>query len=204
MHISGQSIVRQQKRSLTNRRQRSVVPAPIALRTDSHLLENDAVLALRRGLPARAGTGVAGARLRAGLRPRSPDNPGTIPSGRRAPFPHRRWPPARALEVEKRVGPHPETKMVGNMPYTPRVKQVMNIIHQRTTKRLRHVIVGNKVNGVIALNRPIGTEAAAGQTLLRDPDPLPTHHKEALCWEISSLSPKLTTRRKAPRFLLHR
>jgi len=86
MHISGQSIVRQQKRSLTNRRQRSVVPAPIALRTDSHLLENDAVLALRRGLPARAGTGVAGARLRAGLRPRSPDNPGTIPSGRRALF----------------------------------------------------------------------------------------------------------------------
>ena len=27
-------------------------------------------------------------------------------------------------EVEKHVGPHPETKMVGNIPYTPRVKKV--------------------------------------------------------------------------------
>jgi hypothetical protein len=29
------------------------------------------------------------------------------------------------LEVEKHVGPHPETKMVGNIPYTPRVKKVL-------------------------------------------------------------------------------
>jgi ATP-dependent Clp protease ATP-binding subunit ClpC len=29
------------------------------------------------------------------------------------------------LEVEKHVGPHPETKMVGNMPHTPRVKKVL-------------------------------------------------------------------------------
>src|ERR1700731_1911958 len=29
------------------------------------------------------------------------------------------------MEVEKHVGPHPETKMVGNIPYTPRVKKVL-------------------------------------------------------------------------------
>jgi ATP-dependent Clp protease ATP-binding subunit ClpC len=28
------------------------------------------------------------------------------------------------MEVEKHVGSHPETKMFGNMPYTPRVKKV--------------------------------------------------------------------------------
>ena len=29
------------------------------------------------------------------------------------------------MEVEKHVGSHPETKMVGNIPYTPRVKKVL-------------------------------------------------------------------------------
>ena len=29
------------------------------------------------------------------------------------------------LEVEKHVGPQPETKMIGNIPYTPRVKKVL-------------------------------------------------------------------------------
>jgi ATP-dependent Clp protease ATP-binding subunit ClpC len=28
------------------------------------------------------------------------------------------------MEVEKHVGSHPETKMIGNIPYTPRVKKV--------------------------------------------------------------------------------
>jgi len=31
------------------------------------------------------------------------------------------------MEVEKHVGPHPETKMFGNMPYTPRVKKVLAV-----------------------------------------------------------------------------
>src|SRR6478752_8900489 len=29
------------------------------------------------------------------------------------------------MEVEKRVGSPPETKMIGNIPYTPRVKKVL-------------------------------------------------------------------------------
>jgi ATP-dependent Clp protease ATP-binding subunit ClpC len=29
------------------------------------------------------------------------------------------------MEVEKHVGPHPETEMVGNIPYRPRVKKVL-------------------------------------------------------------------------------
>jgi ATP-dependent Clp protease ATP-binding subunit ClpC len=29
------------------------------------------------------------------------------------------------IEVEQHVGPHPEAKMVGNIPYTPRVKKVL-------------------------------------------------------------------------------
>src|ERR1700752_771856 len=29
------------------------------------------------------------------------------------------------MEVEKLIGPHPEKKMVGNIPYTPRVKKVL-------------------------------------------------------------------------------
>ena len=29
------------------------------------------------------------------------------------------------MEVEKHVGPPPETKMIGNIPYTPRVKKVL-------------------------------------------------------------------------------
>jgi hypothetical protein len=31
------------------------------------------------------------------------------------------------MEVEKHVGPHPERKMVGNVPYTARVKKVLTI-----------------------------------------------------------------------------
>ena len=30
------------------------------------------------------------------------------------------------MEVEKHVGPPPETKMFGNIPYTPRVKKVLD------------------------------------------------------------------------------
>ena len=29
------------------------------------------------------------------------------------------------IEVEQHIGPHPEAKMVGNIPYTPRVKKVL-------------------------------------------------------------------------------
>jgi ATP-dependent Clp protease ATP-binding subunit ClpC len=44
------------------------------------------------------------------------------------------------LEVEKHVGPHPETKMVGNMPYTPRVKKVLALAGEEA-KALNHSYV---------------------------------------------------------------
>ena len=34
------------------------------------------------------------------------------------------------MEVEKQVGSGPETKMVGNIPYTPRVKKVLALAGQ--------------------------------------------------------------------------
>src|ERR1700736_3024486 len=40
-------------------------------------------------------------------------------------------------EVEKHVGPHPETKMIGNIPYTPRVKKVLALAG-REAKGLNH------------------------------------------------------------------
>jgi ATP-dependent Clp protease ATP-binding subunit ClpC len=47
------------------------------------------------------------------------------------------------LEVEKHVGPHPETKLVGNIPYTPRVKKVLALA-SKEAKALNHSYVGNE------------------------------------------------------------
>ena len=47
------------------------------------------------------------------------------------------------MEVERHVGPHPETKMVGNMPYTPRVKKVL-ILAGKEAKALNHSYVGTE------------------------------------------------------------
>jgi ATP-dependent Clp protease ATP-binding subunit ClpC len=47
------------------------------------------------------------------------------------------------LEVEKHVGPHPETKMVGNIPYTPRVKKVL-VLAGKEAKALNHSYVGTE------------------------------------------------------------
>ena len=46
-------------------------------------------------------------------------------------------------EVERHVGPHPETKMVGNMPYTPRVKKVL-VLAGKEAKALNHSYVGTE------------------------------------------------------------
>jgi ATP-dependent Clp protease ATP-binding subunit ClpC len=40
-------------------------------------------------------------------------------------------------EVERHAGPHSETKMVGNMPYTPRVKKVL-VLAGKEAKALNH------------------------------------------------------------------
>ncbi|MAS94561.1 MAG: NDP-hexose 4-ketoreductase [Verrucomicrobiales bacterium] len=47
------------------------------------------------------------------------------------------------LEVEKQVGNGPETKMVGNIPYTPRVKKVLALAGKEA-KNLNHSYVGTE------------------------------------------------------------
>ena len=47
------------------------------------------------------------------------------------------------MEVEKQVGTGPETKMVGNIPYTPRVKKVLALAGKEA-KALNHSYVGTE------------------------------------------------------------
>jgi hypothetical protein len=47
------------------------------------------------------------------------------------------------MEVEKHVGPHPEAKMIGNIPYTPRVKKVL-VLAGKEAKALNHSYVGTE------------------------------------------------------------
>src|SRR5258705_7343966 len=47
------------------------------------------------------------------------------------------------MEVEKHVGPQPETKMFGDMPYTPRVKKVLALAGKEA-QALHHPYVGTE------------------------------------------------------------
>src|SRR6202007_1914444 len=47
------------------------------------------------------------------------------------------------LEVAKHVGSHPETHMMGNIPYTPRVKKVL-VLAGKEAKALNHSYVGTE------------------------------------------------------------
>jgi ATP-dependent Clp protease ATP-binding subunit ClpC len=47
------------------------------------------------------------------------------------------------MEVEKQIGTGPETKMVGNIPFTPRVKKVLALA-QKEAKQLNHNYVGTE------------------------------------------------------------
>ncbi|MEN9470495.1 MAG: Negative regulator of tic competence ClpC/MecB, partial [Verrucomicrobiota bacterium] len=47
------------------------------------------------------------------------------------------------MEVEKQVGSGPETKMAGNIPYTPRVKKVLALAGKEA-KSLQHSYVGTE------------------------------------------------------------
>src|SRR5580693_8683938 len=47
------------------------------------------------------------------------------------------------MEVEKHVGPPPETKMIGNIPYTPRVKKVLALAGKEA-QALHHSYVGTE------------------------------------------------------------
>ena len=47
------------------------------------------------------------------------------------------------MEVEKQIGTGPETKMVGNIPYTPRVKKVLALA-QKEARQLNHNYIGTE------------------------------------------------------------
>ena len=47
------------------------------------------------------------------------------------------------MEVEKQIGSGPETKMLGNIPYTPRVKKVL-ALSQKEARQLNHNYVGTE------------------------------------------------------------
>src|SRR4030065_2431450 len=47
------------------------------------------------------------------------------------------------MEVEKQVGTGPDTKIAGNIPYTPRVKKVLALANQEA-KALNHTYVGTE------------------------------------------------------------
>jgi ATP-dependent Clp protease ATP-binding subunit ClpC len=47
------------------------------------------------------------------------------------------------MEVEKQVGTGPDQKMIGNIPYTPRVKKVLNLA-SKEAKMLNHTYVGTE------------------------------------------------------------
>src|ERR1700738_3686443 len=47
------------------------------------------------------------------------------------------------MEVEKHVGSHPETNMIGNIPYTPRVKKVLALA-SKEAQALHHSYVGTE------------------------------------------------------------
>jgi ATP-dependent Clp protease ATP-binding subunit ClpC len=47
------------------------------------------------------------------------------------------------MEVEKQVGTGPDQKMIGNIPYTPRVKKVLGLA-QKEAKALNHTYVGTE------------------------------------------------------------
>ena len=47
------------------------------------------------------------------------------------------------MEVEKQVGSGPDQKMIGNIPYTPRVKKVLQLA-QKEAKALNHTYVGTE------------------------------------------------------------
>jgi ATP-dependent Clp protease ATP-binding subunit ClpC len=72
------------------------------------------------------------------------------------------------LEVEKHVGSHPETNMIGNIPYTPRVKKVLALA-DKEAKGLNHSYVGTEHILLGLLREGEGIAARVLQSLEVDP-----------------------------------
>src|SRR3982075_3675238 len=71
-------------------------------------------------------------------------------------------------EVEKHVGPHPETKMIGNIPYTPRVKKVLALAGKEA-QALHHSYVGTEHILLGLLREGEGVAARVLRSLEVDP-----------------------------------
>src|ERR1700756_4229432 len=72
------------------------------------------------------------------------------------------------LEVEKHVGSHPATNMIGNIPYTPRVKKVL-VLAGREAKALHHSYVGTEHILLGLLREGEGVAARVLKSLEVDP-----------------------------------
>jgi ATP-dependent Clp protease ATP-binding subunit ClpC len=72
------------------------------------------------------------------------------------------------MEVEKHVGPPPETKMVGNIPYTPRVKKVLALAGKEA-QALHHSYVGTEHILLGLLREGEGVAARVLKSLEVDP-----------------------------------
>jgi ATP-dependent Clp protease ATP-binding subunit ClpC len=72
------------------------------------------------------------------------------------------------MEVEKHVGSHPETNMVGNIPYTPRVKKVLALA-AKEAKALNHSYVGTEHILLGLLREGEGVAARVLKSLEVDP-----------------------------------
>src|SRR5689334_2619600 len=72
------------------------------------------------------------------------------------------------MEVEKQVGSGPETKMIGNIPYTPRVKKVLALA-AKEAKALNHSYVGTEHILLGLLREGEGVAARVLKSLEVDP-----------------------------------
>src|SRR5271165_3630946 len=72
------------------------------------------------------------------------------------------------MEVEKHVGSHPETNMIGNIPYTPRVKKVLALAGKEA-KALNHPYVGTEHLLLGLLREGEGVAARVLKSLEVDP-----------------------------------
>ena len=106
-------------------------------------------------------------------------------------------------EVEKHVGSHPETNMVGNFPYTPRVKKVLALAGKEA-KALNHSFVGTEHILLGLLREGEGVASRVLQSLAVDP--ARTRNEILKDWTRTShrLKARLSRRRRAVRKMSRR
>ena len=98
------------------------------------------------------------------------------------------------MEVEKQVGSGPETKMVGNIPYTPRVKKVLALAGKEA-KALNHSYVGTEHILLGLLREGEGVAARVLKNLEVDIE----RTRNEILKELDPNLPRLRRSRRAPR-----